>query len=248
MRKLRKINGYLVVRFNEVERNGMEGLGTYGIIDAELYTGKLGIDIGAMEYSDAETIEQAAEQAQGLDAVFEGDDLLKPTEVGEDLVEQYKVELEAQIESNHFFPDVCPHTARHRLHGYMCGLRDCGRLEAGQVVVPRELFEAPADTFRHLVKSSESIVKRVFALGLALEHGCPVNDCKIFLELFRMCRALDEQIGRLDSYPRAAMERQLRRQYSELEGYYLTNYAVQEYRRELKKPPEKQAAEGEGYV
>ena len=235
MRKLRKINGYLVVRFNEVERISVEGLGAYGVIDAELYTGKLDIDIGALEYSDAETIEQAVEQAMGLDAIFEVDDLPELAEVGEELVKQYMSDLESQIESKHF-PNVCPLTARHQLFGYMSALRDCGRFEAKRTFVQPTQFETPADTFRHLTKSDHSIVKRVFALGLAMEQDCPVNDCKIFLELFLMCRALDEQIGRLDSYPRAAMERQLRRQYSELEGYYLTNYAVQDFRRKLSRP------------
>jgi hypothetical protein len=88
MRKVKKINGYLVVRFNEVERISVEGLGAYGVIDAELYTGKLDIDIGAMEYSNAETIEQAEEQAQGLDAIFEEDDLPELVKVGEEMVEQ----------------------------------------------------------------------------------------------------------------------------------------------------------------
>ena len=143
--------------------------------------------------------------------------------------------MELQVESKSF-PNVCPLTARHQLFGYMSALRDCGRFEATSTSVPSTQFETPADTFRHLVKSSDSIVKRVFALGLALEQECPVNDCKIFLELFLMCRALDEQTGRLDSYPRAAMERQLRRQYRELEGYYLTNYAVQDFRRKLNRP------------
>ena len=39
MRKLKKINGYLIVRFNEREKREYETLGTYGVIDAELYTG-----------------------------------------------------------------------------------------------------------------------------------------------------------------------------------------------------------------
>lgn len=52
MRKMKKINGYLVVKFNARELREYEGtaLGEYGVIDAELYTGILDVDRGAMEY------------------------------------------------------------------------------------------------------------------------------------------------------------------------------------------------------
>lgn len=55
MRKIKKINGFLVVKFNDREKREYEGtaLGEYGVIDAEVYTGNLDIDRGAMEY-DAE--------------------------------------------------------------------------------------------------------------------------------------------------------------------------------------------------
>ena len=68
MHKMRKINGYLVVRFNDRERRDYETLGAYGVIDAELYTGHLEVDRGALEYDDAETMEQAIEQARGLES------------------------------------------------------------------------------------------------------------------------------------------------------------------------------------
>lgn len=50
MRKMKKINGYLVVKFNARELREYEGtaLGEYGVIDAELYTGNLDVDrVGA---------------------------------------------------------------------------------------------------------------------------------------------------------------------------------------------------------
>ena len=52
MRKLKKINGYLVVRFNDREKREYEGtgLGNFGVIDAELYTGILDVDRMVMEY------------------------------------------------------------------------------------------------------------------------------------------------------------------------------------------------------
>ena len=53
MRKIKKINGFLVVKFNDREKREYEGtaLGEYGVIDAEVYTGNLDIDRGAMEYA-----------------------------------------------------------------------------------------------------------------------------------------------------------------------------------------------------
>lgn len=48
MRKMKKINGYLVVKFNARELREYEStaLGEYGVIDAELYTGILDVDRG----------------------------------------------------------------------------------------------------------------------------------------------------------------------------------------------------------
>lgn len=68
MRKMKKINGYLVVKFNDRELREWEGtaLGKYGVIDAELYTGTLEVDRGAMEYDNADSIEEAVELAVGL--------------------------------------------------------------------------------------------------------------------------------------------------------------------------------------
>lgn len=70
MRKIKKINGYLVVKFDAREIREWEGtaLGEYGVIDAELYTGHLEIDRSAMEYDGAETLEEAVELARGLES------------------------------------------------------------------------------------------------------------------------------------------------------------------------------------
>lgn len=70
MRKIKKINGFLVVKFNDREKREYEGtaLGEYGVIDAEVYTGNLDIDRGAMEYDDADTLEEAVELARGLES------------------------------------------------------------------------------------------------------------------------------------------------------------------------------------
>ena len=70
MRKMKKINGYLVVKFNARELREYEGtaLGEYGVIDAELYTGILDVDRGAMEYDNAGSMEEAVELARGLES------------------------------------------------------------------------------------------------------------------------------------------------------------------------------------
>ena len=49
MRKMKKINGYLVVRFNDREKQGYPQIGSFGVIDAELYTGSIDIDLGVFE-------------------------------------------------------------------------------------------------------------------------------------------------------------------------------------------------------
>ena len=68
MRKMKKINGFLIVRFNDREKRNNPTLGSFGVIDAEQYTGDLDFDLDAFEYTDADLIEIAVEQARGLDA------------------------------------------------------------------------------------------------------------------------------------------------------------------------------------
>lgn len=74
MRKIKKINGYLIVKFNAHELREWEQLGAYGVIDAELYTGCLNADRSIMEYNSAETLEEAIEQARGLGSEFDIDE------------------------------------------------------------------------------------------------------------------------------------------------------------------------------
>ncbi len=51
----------------EAEHEGT-GLGSFRVIDAELYTGILDVDRSVMEYDDAETLEAALEQARSLES------------------------------------------------------------------------------------------------------------------------------------------------------------------------------------
>ena len=76
MRKMKKINGYLVVKFNARELREYEGtaLGEYGVIDAELYTGILDVDRGAMEYDNAGSLEEAVELARGLESELDAEE------------------------------------------------------------------------------------------------------------------------------------------------------------------------------
>ena len=144
MRKLKKINGYLVVRFNDREKREYEGtgLGNFGVIDAELYTGILDVDRMVMEYDDAETLEIALDQARGLESEL---DVVEPevkitviiegeTEVSEEDVEPeslfkgQRATLEAQLKHGPHL-DLDPLTAAHELHGYARALEDLGMID-----------------------------------------------------------------------------------------------------------------------
>ena len=161
MRKLKKINGYLVVRFNDREKREYEGtgLGNFGVIDAELYTGILDVDRSVMEYDDIETLEIALEQARGLESEL---DVVEPevkitviiegeTEVSEEDVEPeslfkgQRATLEAQLKHGPHL-DLDPLTAAHELHGYARALEDLGMIDGHdeRFLVERDTFGATA--------------------------------------------------------------------------------------------------------
>ena len=144
MRKMKKINGYLVVRFNDREKREYEGtgLGNYGVIDAELYTGVLDVDRGVMEYDSAETLAEAVEQARGLESEL---DIVEPeatvtvivereAEVSEETVEPaelFRMEqtrLEGRILDKEY-PEVIPASAAQQLEGYAQALADLGMID-----------------------------------------------------------------------------------------------------------------------
>lgn len=161
MRKLKKINGYLVVRFNDREKREYEGtgLGNFGVIDAELYTGILDVDRSVMEYDDAETLEIAMEQARGLEAELDVEEpevkitviIEGETEVSEEDVEpeslfrERKTLLETQLKSNRF-ADLDPRTAAHELYGYTRALEDLGMIDGHdeRFMVEPDIFGATA--------------------------------------------------------------------------------------------------------
>lgn len=144
MRKMKKINGYLVVRFNDREKREYEGtgLGNYGVIDAELYTGILDVDRSVMAYDDAETMEIAVEQVRGLESeldvvepetkitvIIEGETEVSEEEVEpESLFKERRALLENQLKTGQF-SDLDPRTAAHELYGYTKALEDLGMID-----------------------------------------------------------------------------------------------------------------------
>lgn len=157
MRKIKKINGFLVVKFNDREKREYEGtaLGEYGVIDAEVYTGNLDIDRGAMEYDDADTLEVAVELARGLEseeditdepptytaAVETNESYTEETVEPTALIEGWTRRLATQVKSKHY-PDTDPRTAAHELYGFKMALHQIGFLPESEVITDPDTFGA----------------------------------------------------------------------------------------------------------
>lgn len=157
MRKMKKINGFLVVRFNDREKRVYPDLGSFGVIDAEQYVGDIDIDIDidldAMEYTDAETIEIAVEQARGLNA--EEDYTDQPTTYAviaetaaasreeevtpKALARSYEERLKTQVKSE-YYPDIDPRTAAHELNGYKTAFCDLGLFDRDDAATDPGIF------------------------------------------------------------------------------------------------------------
>jgi len=146
MRKMKKINGYLVVKFNDREKrlNADTGLGSFGVIDAEQYTGILDIDRDAMEYDSADTIEEAIEQARGLESELDTEEppvkftIVTETDTGSieeeiDPVSLFRREsnLIRNQASNPGWPYINETTASYHLRGYVSALEDLGLANQG---------------------------------------------------------------------------------------------------------------------
>ena len=173
MRKMKKINGFLVVRFNDREKQGYPQLGSFGVIDAELYTGSVDVDLDAFEYNDADTIEVAVEQARGLNAEQDYSDeppvytvvVETPEEVKEEevdpqlLINGWEQQLKGHIKSSRF-KDVDPRTAAHELYGYKVALCDLGLLDREDRGVNPDHF-APGMMEQSLPRSSEELLAYV---------------------------------------------------------------------------------------
>ena len=155
MRKMKKINGYLVVKFNARELREYEGtaLGEYGVIDAELYTGNLDVDRGAMEYDNAGSMEEAVELARGLESELDTEEpevkvtIIKETDEAteeesvdaQQMIAGWESALRGKVESPHY-TDVDERTAAHELYGYKVALRDLGLLAREDCYVLPDTF------------------------------------------------------------------------------------------------------------
>lgn len=272
MRKMKKINGYLVVKFNARELREYEGtaLGEYGVIDAELYTGILDIDRGAMEYDNAGSMEEAVELARGLESeldaeepevkvtiVKETDETTEEEEVdAQQMIAGWENTLRGQVASPHY-KDVDARTAAHELYGYKAALRDLGLLAREDCFVLPDTFGAwpgreERTTFEHLhpeLKRHRETAQ-LYALGLALAADCPPNDCRVYLNIFDGVRELDAALDNLDAdgIPALALRKALRERVGELAEMYRDNYAIQKYREEAKEegPPAERTTPEEG--
>ena len=154
MRKIKKINGFLVVRFNDREKRNYPDLGSFGVIDAEQYTGDIDFDRDAMEYTDADCIEVAVEQARGLESesdfseeppvctvIVESDAECSEEEVEPQLmIAGWEQQLETQVESKHH-PDIDAKAAAHELHGFKVALYRLGMIGKSETEVDPDHFE-----------------------------------------------------------------------------------------------------------
>ena len=256
MRKMKKINGYLIVKFNARELREYEGtaLGEYGVIDAELYTGILDVDRGAMEYDNAGSMEEAVELARGLESeldteepevkvtiVKETDETTKEEEVdAQQMIARWENTLRGQVASPHY-KDVDERTATHELYGYKAALRDLGLLDREDCyVLPDTFGEAlrpERTTFDHLPPGfKRNRERQLYALGLALAADCPPNDCRIYLNIFNGARELDEALDGLDadSTPAPYLRKALRERVGELAEMFDGNFAIEQYRKEVR--------------
>lgn len=173
MRKMKKINGFLVVRFNDREKRDYPQLGNFGVIDAESYTGDIDIDRGAMEYDDADTIEVAVEQARGLDAEQDYSDeppvytVTVETAEGSSeeevfpqlLIDGWERKLSTQVKSKHY-PDTDPRTAAHELYGFKVALHRLGLISESDTTVDPDHF-APGMIEQPLPREPEELLAYV---------------------------------------------------------------------------------------
>lgn len=67
MKKVKKINNYLIVVFNARERDEYRDIGNYGVIAEETYTGDLDQDRGELIYDDIDTLKKAIQKVQNVD-------------------------------------------------------------------------------------------------------------------------------------------------------------------------------------
>lgn len=243
---MKKINGWLIVRFNERERREYEELGAFGVIDAEAYTGSIDIDRGEMEYDDAETIEQAVEQARGLDSEEDyaldapsytvvketADSYTEKVVSPATLARDFEETLADQVEDPRYSSVNCQ-IAAAALRGFMVALDALGMAENCDVDVKPDHFYPigpQAGTFRHAKQAEVRTARQMYALGKKLSESCPANDCTLYLNIFNMLCEMDDQLDRVTDYPWIVLHGAFEHEFFELEQLYLFNAAVKDYR------------------
>lgn len=105
---------------------------------------------------------------------------------------------------------------------------------AAQRAAPRPSRSART-TFEHLhpeLKRHRETAQ-LYALGLALAADCPLNDCRVYLNIFDGARELDAALDDLDadSVPALALRKALRERVGELAEMFDGNFAVKQYRK-----------------
>ena len=242
---MKKINGWLIVRFNERERREYEELGAFGVIDAEAYTGSIDIDRGEMEYDDAETIEQAVEQARGLDSEedYAQDEpqysIVKESASGNEeisfspqgLIDAELTALRTRVAAQ--TGDTNTREAAHELRGFAAAFNAL-RINEDDALFDIDALKpstASAGTFRHASEKWLKNARKMYALGVLLASDCPQNDCTIYRNTFEILREIDEQLDRVTEYPWIVLHNAYNHEAGELERMYLFNHAVREYRR-----------------
>lgn len=200
MRKIKKINGYLIVKFNDREKrlNEDTSLGEYGIIDAERYTGRLSVDRKAMAFDNAYTLDEAVELARSLEAEMDVNDeepaYIVSTETNncytekeinpQLLIDDWENTLKYQITSNSDM-DVNTCDAVHELHGFKTALYQIGILNGDDVAVDSHHFESAhinsIEDARCLNLTSE---KPSNFSSYSYQKAKNINDCNIQMQKY----------------------------------------------------------------
>ena len=204
MRKMKKINGFLVVRFNDREKRDNPTLGSFGVIDAEQYTGDLDYDLDAFEYTDADLIEIAVEQARGLNSEEDYSDEPPVYTVAVESAEGFSEEevypkamalswaerLKTQIKSKSF-PYIDPRTAAHELIGYKTALYDLGLLDEDDKVTELDIFGAACETVTDYGHRVEVMLPSTAGLAIVsphdVEEGETFTNCTVQTLRCRRC-------------------------------------------------------------
>lgn len=193
MRKMKKINGYLVVKFNARELREYEGtaLGEYGVIDAELYTGILDVDRGAMEYDNAGSMEEAVELARGLESELDAEEpevKVKIVKETDETTEEEEVDAQQMIAGweNVLRGQVA---SAHYIWRRVNGIRDFFNTNKGYLLI---IDEADKLVSKYTQKKME-ILRAIFDqsdVGLVIA-GEPKLEAQIKTYLARMANRVD---------------------------------------------------------